>query len=98
MPLSSGPGRLLADLARVFDRLSVKFPSSAPRIFLVTKVLAGRAKDIEDIRGVLAERGDRVLADQVRAVLTMLEQALGQSDLIPLFEREWERASRSTRA
>lgn len=96
----AGPGleEAFASRAAVVEICGAPIPVISPADLLVTKVLAGRAKDIEDIRGVLAERGDRVLADEVRAVLTMLEQALGQSDLIPLFEREWERASRSTRA
>jgi hypothetical protein len=57
----------------------------------VTKILAGRSKDIEDIRGVLTERGTQLDLGRVRTVLEMLEQALGQSDLVPLFETELAR-------
>ncbi len=58
---------------------------------IVTKVLAGRPKDVEDIRGVLAERGERLDLARIRDVLHMLEQALGQSDLVPQFEAELAR-------
>jgi len=44
--------------------------------------------DLEDVRGVLAERGSRLQIDQIRATLRMLEEALGQSDLLRVFERE----------
>ncbi len=95
----AGPGleEAFASRAVIVEIGGTPVPVISPADLLVTKVLAGRAKDIEDIQGVLAERGDRALVDQVRAVLAMLEQALGQSDLIPLFEREWDRANRSTR-
>jgi hypothetical protein len=62
--------------------------ASGPADFVVTKILAGRAKDIEDARGVLQERGARWQADQIRATLTLLEAALGLSDLLRLFEAE----------
>jgi len=45
---------------------------------------------------VLAERGERLDLARVRAVLAMLEAALGQSDLIPQFDAElarWQRAA-----
>ena len=54
-------------------------------------VLAGRPKDLDDIRGVLAERGAQLKAGQVRETLALLEDALGQSDLLPVFEREFAR-------
>jgi len=63
---------------------------------IVTKILAGRSKDLEDVRGVLAERGDRISLDAVRQVLQMLETALGHSDLLPVLDAEiarWRRRS-----
>ena len=91
----AGPGleETFAARAILVDVAGVAVPVISPEDLLVTKVLAGRTKDIEDIRGVLAERRDRLAVHQVRAVLAMLEEALGQSDLVPLFEREWERSA-----
>lgn len=54
---------------------------------VVTKVLAGRAKDLDDVRGVLVARSDQLDIDAVRHTLSMLEEALGVSDLLPVFER-----------
>jgi hypothetical protein len=54
---------------------------------VVTKLLAGRAKDLEDVVGVLAERGARLDLAHVRALLADLEAALGQSDLTPTLDR-----------
>ena len=47
----------------------------------VMKVLAGRGKDLDDLRSLLAS-GDVDLAE-VRDILGQLEEALGQSDLLP---------------
>ncbi len=66
-------------------------PIISPEDLVATKILAGRAKDIEDIRGVLDERGGRLDITAIRATLRQLEDALGQSDLVPLFEAELNR-------
>ena len=47
---------------------------------LVMKALAGRGKDLDDMRGLLAS-GD-VDVDEARELLTQLEEALGESDLV----------------
>ena len=69
-------------------------PFISPEDLVVTKILAGRPKDLEDVRGVLSERGDPIEVDRVRRTLEMLEEALGQSDLLPLFDGEVARARR----
>ena len=51
---------------------------------VVMKVLAGRGKDLDDVRALLAS-GD-VDVDTARDLLTQLEEALGQSDLVPRLE------------
>jgi Nucleotidyltransferase of unknown function (DUF6036) len=81
--------KLLVDGTRV--------PVIAPEDLIATKVLAGRPKDLEDIRGLLAQ--DAVPIDRLRVqrVLAALEAALDQSDLLPIFaglEREARRARR----
>jgi hypothetical protein len=67
-------------------------PVISPEDLIITKTLAGRAKDIEDIRGVISERRESIDAERIRTILRLLEEALAQSDLLPLFEREWREA------
>ena len=68
-------------------------PVISPEDLIVTKVLAGRAKDIEDIRGLLAARAASMDIAYVRGTLAAIEEALGQSDLRPLFEAELSRVT-----
>ncbi|ODS52645.1 MAG: hypothetical protein ABS36_16490 [Acidobacteria bacterium SCN 69-37] len=66
----------------------------SPEDLIVTKLLAGREKDIGDVRGVLSERGDALDVGRIRATLALLEKALGQSDLTRILEDEisrWQR-------
>jgi hypothetical protein len=86
----AGPGLedLFLERAVPVDVAGVTVPLISAEDLIVTKILAGRAKDIEDVRGVLAERGSRLRLDQIRTTLTMLEEALGQSDLLRVFETE----------
>ena len=53
---------------------------------IVAKVLAGREKDIEDARNLWRVRGSGLDADRVRGVLRLLEEALGQGDLVRTFD------------
>lgn len=105
LPLIHGPSGLAADIVMGGPGLEDDFLARAVRVdvggvmvpvltaedLIVTKVLAGRPKDVEDIRGVLAERGERLDLARIRDVLHMLEHALGQSDLVPQFEAEFAR-------
>ena len=52
----------------------------------MTKVLAGRTKDLEDVAGILRERRSRLDVSRIRSTLRLLEEALGQSDLVRAFE------------
>lgn len=65
----------------------VSIPVISPEDLIVTKILAGRPKDLEDVRGVVVERARTLDAAAVRRTLSMLEDALGVSDLLPAFER-----------
>jgi hypothetical protein len=66
-------------------------PVISPEDLVATKILAGRPKDIEDVRSILRERRSTLDLDSIRSTLALLEEALGQSDLRPVFERELER-------
>lgn len=65
----------------------VTIPVIAPEDLVITKILAGRPKDVEDVRGILRERLSTLDAERVRAVLHALEEALARSDLAPEFEK-----------
>ena len=92
----AGPGLEELFLSRVVPvRVgSVTVPVISPEDLIVTKILAGRPKDVEDVRGILLERGGQLDLGTVRATLGLLEAALGQSDLQPAFEAELARARR----
>jgi hypothetical protein len=65
---------------------NITVPVISPEDLIVTKVLAGRPKDLDDVHGVLRERLTSLDLGTVRETLAIVEQALGQSDLQPTFE------------
>ncbi len=66
-------------------------PVISPEDLIVTKVLAGRSKDIEDVRGVLRERATSLDINRIRGTLRLLEDALAQSDLVVAFDTEFDK-------
>jgi hypothetical protein len=74
--------------ARPIDVGGVTVPVIGPEELIVTKVLAGRAKDLDDVRGILAAQGHALDLPRVRGLIRALEAAIGQSDLLPCFERQ----------
>lgn len=73
--------------ARPLDLGGVEAPVVSVEDLLVMKVLAGRRKDFEDVRGVLALQGDRVNLGRVRELLGALESATGERKLLARLER-----------
>ena len=63
-------------------------PVVSPEDLIVMKILAGRPKDLDDVRSVLAERLDKLDLAHIRTLLSMLEEALGRADLLPVIEAE----------
>ena len=53
---------------------------------IIAKILAGRPKDIDDARNLWRSRGAGVDRRRIRRLLRLLEEALGQNDLVPSFE------------
>jgi hypothetical protein len=53
---------------------------------IVMKVLAARPKDTEDVVAILASQPDSLDLVRVRRLLSDLEAALGQSDLMPVLD------------
>jgi hypothetical protein len=101
LPLVHEPSGLPVDLVLAGPGLEEEFLARAQRLavddvvvpvvdvsdLVVLKMLAARAKDLEDVTALLRVQGERIDGTRVRHVLTMLEDALGQSDLVPAFER-----------
>ena len=65
---------------------AVRLPVIDPEDLVIAKLLAGRRKDVEDAATLWRLHRDTLNADRIRRVLALLEEALGQSDLVPLFE------------
>jgi len=90
-----GPEQTFLRRARLvrFDGVTIRI--AAPDDIVVMKVLAGRAKDVEDVVGILRAAPEGLDENAVRATLAELEAMLGQSDLLPLFDAAVERARKS---
>jgi predicted nucleotidyltransferase len=102
MPLDivlAGPGLEEEFLRRAVsvDIGGTLVPVISPEDLIVTKILAGRPKDVEDVRGVINERQSSLDVARIRSILQLLEQALSQSDLLPAFEREWRKSETGQR-
>ncbi len=95
----AGPGLedLFLSRARLVTMGAVTVPVISPEDLIATKILAGRPKDVEDVRGILRERLPDLDIGLVRSTLALLEDALAQSDLLPAFERELARLRDKTR-
>ncbi len=78
---------LFFDRAQVREIDGVRARVASPEDIAVMKVLAGRGKDLDDVTSILAAYGNVLDVGYVRKTLTLLEQALGQSDLLPTFEQ-----------
>jgi hypothetical protein len=81
-----GPEELFLSRAHPHDIEGVLVPVAAPEDLVVMKILAGRAKDIDDARAIVAAGGSALDHALVRETLGMLEDALDQRDLLPVFE------------
>jgi len=93
MPLDlilAGPGLEQEFLERAIpiELGGLAIPFISPEDLLVTKILAGRPKDVEDVRGILRTRGRKLDLGRVRSSLDLLQQALSRSDLLPLLEAQ----------
>ena len=84
----AGPGLETLFLASVrrLDVQGTRVPVIAPEHLVVLKILAGRAKDLEDARFLVHSDDLAVDRRAVRQVIRALEDALGQSDLTPVLD------------
>jgi len=92
----AGPGieELFFDGARRIEVGGELVPVASPEDLVVMKVLAGRPKDLEDVVAVLAAQ-DPFDEKRARWLLSLLQQALDQTDLLPSFERCLARVARA---
>lgn len=84
-----GPGleELFAERANPTDVGGVSVPVATAEDLIAMKILAGRPKDLEDVVAVLTAQASRLDLRQVREIVSLVEQALDQSDLTPLLEQ-----------
>ena len=73
--------------ARPADLGGVEVPVVSAEDLIVMKILAGRRKDVEDVRGVLAHQAGRLDLVRVRTLLAELEAATGASGLLARLDR-----------
>jgi hypothetical protein len=85
----AGPGleAEFLDRARRVRMGRIQVPVISPEDLIVSKILAGRSKDVEDVRGVLREQLEKLDLSRIRGLLSLLEEILTRSDLTPLFEQ-----------
>jgi hypothetical protein len=90
----AGPGleELFFQRVREVYMAQTKIPVISPEDLVITKILAGRPKDREDVHGILRERRASLDVELIRETLVLLEQALGRSDLSPVLDAELDRS------
>ena len=74
------------DRARATDIGGTTVPIIDIGDLIVAKILAARPKDIGDAAALWRLHGGTLPADRIRATLGSLEEALGQSDLLPALD------------
>jgi hypothetical protein len=91
----AGPGIEDQFLSRVhvLSIEGVQVYVASPEDLIVMKILAGRPKDLDDVRAVVAALGAQLDGDYVATTLTLLEEALAQSDLLPAWRTVTRRPS-----
>ena len=74
------------DRAKAADIGGARVPLIDVADLIVGKILAGRPKDAEDARSLWRIHGSDARRRRIRRLLRLLEEALGQSDLLSGFE------------
>lgn len=82
----AGPGleTLFLDRARVVTVDGQEVPMATPEDLVIMKVIAGRPKDLEDARVLLATDLDQ---NHVRSTLELMDRALDRNDLVKALEQ-----------
>jgi len=95
----AGPGmeELFLERAELRDLGGLIVPVAKAEDIIVMKLLAGREKDRGDVVAILAARGETLDFALLKSTLTLLEEALSQSDLTPALEHALEAARKVSR-
>ena len=83
----AGPGleELFLDRIELHDVAGTQVPVASAEDLVTMKILAGRPKDLGDATAIIAShKGFDV--ERTRTTLRLVEQALGQSDLVPVLD------------
>jgi predicted nucleotidyltransferase len=91
----AGPGleQEFLERARLIDLGGMEVPVLAAEDLVVTKILAGRPKDLGDVEGILRELAGELDLARSRALLALLEQALSRQDLLSELNRIVDRVT-----
>jgi predicted nucleotidyltransferase len=87
--LVTGPGleEEFLDRARLVEVDGVAVPFVSAEDLVAMKILAGRRKDLDDVRGVLAAQAGKLDLERTRDVLAALEAALDEPRLLRRLDR-----------
>jgi hypothetical protein len=83
----SGLEQEFLERATMADVGGIRVPVIAPDDLVITKVIAGRPKDLDDAGTVLAAHVDDLDVRRVRRILGDIDAALGDTDLVGRFDR-----------
>ncbi|MDX9722286.1 MAG: DUF6036 family nucleotidyltransferase [Myxococcota bacterium] len=85
----AGPGleSLFFQRLRFVPLEDMQIPVLCPEDLVVSKILAARPKDLDDAANILRALRASLRVDMIEALLAELEEALGQSDLLPLLHQ-----------
>lgn len=94
----AGPGLedQFFDRAALYNVDGIAVPLASAEDLIVMKVLAGRNKDLDDVAAIAGNRAATLDVTYIDGTLRALEQALGQSDLVVVFETIWSRVSQGS--
>ncbi|HZA14164.1 MAG TPA: nucleotidyltransferase [Myxococcaceae bacterium] len=81
-----GPEQGFLDRAEEVEAGGTRFPVISAEDLVVVKILAGRSKDLDDVRGIVLRQFDTLDLKAVRERLRELEMLLDQADLLPRLE------------
>lgn len=82
----AGPGleEEILDRAKDVNVAGAAVPVVSAEDLILLKLLAGRTKDLEDVRGIIERQGKRLDVNGLRDRVKDVERMLDQSDLSPL--------------
>jgi hypothetical protein len=90
----TGLEELFLQRAQLRDIEGVSVPVASAEDIVVMKVLAGRAKDLDDVRAILNAHPTNLNTALIRDTLRELEHALSRSDLVSAFAQARRRRRR----